>query len=208
MHPQGVLLSPFLPASSTVRTQGPRGYITKLNGFTDFLTVSDSLGLQIHIHCSGARVFVILVIDGGTIIVHRRCFCCISEQQGFSKVSRFMSETDIFASSTCIVTLDRLKISPFVGNTRHSDDEIDFAGSEGFESSKVDNMSPRWLSLSMRWQSAVRFRWHSPKSEVSKSKQAPMPFMQQGIWILHSASSRSVYQLRSARTTLSLFQQQ
>ena len=39
-----------------------------------------------------------------------------------------MSETDIFASSTCnfnIVTLDRLKISPFVDNTRHSDDGID-----------------------------------------------------------------------------------
>ena len=54
--------------------------------------------------------------------------------------------------------------------------------------------------------------WCSPKSEVSKSKQclsepvAPMPFMQQGIWFVHSASSSS--ELRSARTSLSLFQQQ
>ena len=62
------------------------------------------------------------------------------------RVSRFMSETDIFASSMCnfnIVTLDRLKISPFVDNTRHSDDGIDFVGSEGLESTKVDNMSRR-----------------------------------------------------------------
>ena len=51
---------------------------------------------------------------------------------------------------------------------------------------------------------------HRPR-KVSKSKQClsepviPMPFMQQGIWILHTVSSSSVYQLRSAWTLLSLF---
>ena len=34
---------------------------------------------------------------------------------------------------------------------------------------------------------------------------APMLFMEQGIWILHTVSSSSVYQLRSARTSLSRF---
>ena len=34
---------------------------------------------------------------------------------------------------------------------------------------------------------------------------APVPFMQQGFWILHTVSSSSVYQLRSARTSLSRF---
>ena len=66
-------------------------------------------------------------------------------------MSRFLSEPDIFASSTCnfnIVTLDRLNNSPFVDNSRHSGDEIDFAGSEGLGSTKVDNISPRWLSQS------------------------------------------------------------
>ena len=33
-----------------------------------------------------------------------------------------------------------------------------------------------------------------------------MPFMQQEIWILHTVSSCSVYQSRSAWTLLSLFQ--
>ena len=33
----------------------------------------------------------------------------------------------------------------------------------------------------------------------------PLPFMQQGIWILHTVSSSSVYQLRSAWTSLSRF---
>ena len=49
--------------------------------------------------------------------------------------------------------------------------------------------------------------------KVSKSKQflsepvVPMPFMQQGIWILHTVSSSCVFQLRSAWTLLSLFLQ-
>ena len=34
---------------------------------------------------------------------------------------------------------------------------------------------------------------------------AVMPFMQQGIWILHCVSSSSVYQLRSAPTSLYRF---
>ena len=44
-----------------------------------------------------------------------------------------VSETDIFASSTCnfnIVTLDRMKkkkYNPIVGNIGHFDDEIDLA---------------------------------------------------------------------------------
>ena len=36
----------------------------------------------------------------------------------------------------------------------------------------------------------------------------PMPFMQQEIWILHTVSSSSEHQLRSAWTLMSLFQQQ
>ena len=62
-------------------------------------------------------------------------------------MSRFLSEPDTFAPSTCnfnIVTLDRLNNK----RTRHSGDEIDLAGSEGLGSTKVDNISPRWLSQS------------------------------------------------------------
>ena len=32
VHPQGVLLAPFLPASSAVRTQGPRCFIAQSKG--------------------------------------------------------------------------------------------------------------------------------------------------------------------------------
>ena len=47
-----------------------------------------------------------------------------------------MSEIDIFISSTSFITLDHkklLKNSTFVGNTRHFDNEVDFAGSEGLD---------------------------------------------------------------------------
>ena len=48
--------------------------------------------------------------------------------------------------------------------------------------------------------------WRSPRVLRGLSEPVtPMPFMQQGIWILHTVSSSSVSQLRSAWKSLSRF---
>ena len=51
-----------------------------------------------------------------------------------------MSGIDIFVSPTGTITLDhkkkKLKNNTFVGNTGHFGNEVDLAGSEGFEESK------------------------------------------------------------------------
>ena len=60
-------------------------------------------------------------------------------------IETFMSEIDTFVSSTGdfnIITLDhmkKLKNNAFVGDTGHSDNEIDLPASEGLEGMKVDN---------------------------------------------------------------------
>ena len=61
-----------------------------------------------------------------------------------------MSEIDIFVCPTCIITLDhmnKLKYNTFVGNTGHFDNEVDMAGSEGFEGTEVDHIKPKKIVL-------------------------------------------------------------
>ena len=62
------------------------------------------------------------------------------------QVKSVMSEIDIFIFSTSFITLDhkkKLKNSTFVGNTGHFDNEVDFAGSEGFEGTEVYHIKPQ-----------------------------------------------------------------
>ena len=87
---------------------------------------------------------------------------------------RPVSETDIFASLTCkfhiitFVHMKKLNNSAFVGNTRHFNNEIDFAGSEGLVSMNIDNIKLRHIFLSPRFftnQALVRMlKFHSSGS--------------------------------------------
>ena len=62
-----------------------------------------------------------------------------------------MSEIDLFVSSTGkfnISTLDhmkKLKNNAFVGSTRHFYNEIGWAGSEGLEGMKIDDLPESFL---------------------------------------------------------------
>ena len=58
-------------------------------------------------------------------------FCALQACYEAVLLETVMSEIDIFASPTGIITLDhkkKLKNNMFVGNTIHFDNEIDFAG--------------------------------------------------------------------------------
>ena len=59
------------------------------------------------------------------------------------QVETVMSEIDIFVTPTAIITFDhmkKLKNKTFIGNTGHCCNEVDLAGSEGFEGTEVDHI--------------------------------------------------------------------
>ena len=84
-----------------------------------------------------------------------------------------MSEFDIFVSSLSIFTLDHmknLKINTLDGNTRHFDNELDLAGSEGFEGTQVDHIKPQKIVLVFpRWSRCDRARTTSRSSGITNS---------------------------------------
>ena len=98
------------------------------------------------------------------------------------QVETTVSEIDIFVSPTSIITLDhmdKLKNNTLVGNTKvgHFDNEIDLAGSEGVESTKVGSIVlqkivshyPFATGCSCRLQARQNF---VPKSSMRKWRHA------------------------------------
>ena len=55
--------------------------------------------------------------------------------------------------------MKKLKNNTFVGNTGHFDNEVDLAGSEGFEGTEVDHIKPQKIVLvSLRWSQEFMMR--------------------------------------------------
>ena len=107
-----------------------------------------------------------MIVDNETNLAVLECLgsmkvACTKPQSIFSSsllVSRSRPScprSTSFVSSTSIITFDhmkKLKNNTFVGNTGHFDNEVDLAGSEGFEGTEVDHIKPQKIVLvSLRW---------------------------------------------------------